>query len=324
MATRVLLARAAPPGGEWQIANLGLGADAEWVRSELFYTAIAETQTDSPEARLVKRRAADAHKAGYLCAQFLQYVSGSHRFVNGAEFYSINGACVTVETGDVLHAQHGEFEYLSARDRQWLILIDSRFEVNWELWCEQQGYRDNYSDDTQIVEQHLTWLRDVQKTAAAGGVLQLQRVCLYGSQGMGWEDRQWDFLRAAKFLAVTSKMREFVSSEPRVFPQKHGICWFLKALQAFLGLDKARMWWIKDIVDDTKVWVQLEWADRETNGILKNNFHQQLKQQGAALQVSMKKIYCDFSSEAHMCALTALKVLKARNLPKDCISRICC
>ena len=239
----------------------------------------------------------------------------------------MNGARVTVETGDVLHAQHGESESESTIDDPLLgDVTDRRFEVNWELWCEQQGYRDNYSDDTQIVEQHLTWLRDVQKTAAAGGVLQLQRVCLYGARfrfdlRFRWEDRHWDFLQAAKFLAVTSKMREFVSREPRVYPQKHGITWFLKALQAFLGLDKARMWWIKDIVDAPKVWVQLEWADRETNGILKNNFHQQLKQQGAALQVFMEKIYCDFSSEAHMCALTALKVLKARHLPMDCISR---
>ena len=311
---RVLLTRADPPGGEWQIVNLSLlsllGADEEWIRSELLYTAIAETLADSPKARLVKRRAADAHKAGYLCAQFLQYVSGSYRFVNGAEL-----PCVTVKTGDVLHVQHGQ----STIDDPLLgHVTDSRFNVNWELWCEQQGYREAYSADTQIVGQRLTWLRDVQKTAAAGGVPQLQRIC---SQGRAWEDRQRQFMEAAKFLAVTSKMREFVSSEPHAFPQKRGISWFPKALQAFLKLDKNTMWWIKDIVDDIRVWVHLEWADRETNGVLKNNFHQQMKQTGAAFQVSMVEMYCDFSSDAHMCALTALKVLKVRNLPRNCISR---
>ena len=78
---------------------------------------------------------------------------------------------------------------------------------------------------------------------------------------------------------------------------------------------------IRHIVDDTSVWVHLPWTDRETNGILQNECHQRLKKTGADLVKHMKNIYFEFGWQAQIRALTALKVLNARHMPRDCITR---
>lgn len=319
MATHVLIARPGPDAGDWRSRNLrsdidsDIDSDEAWTQSDLLYEAVAETQADGPKARLAKRRAVDARNAGHLFQKFLPHVRGWHRFMGRVVF-----PMFVVEPGDVLYIQHGGTGITKAMLRE----TSSQkfgFHVDWDLWCKKQGYREaSGSTDTQILERHLAWLRDVQKAAAAGDVWQLHRVY---DQDRPWGDHQRKFMEAAKFLAVTSKMREFVSSVPQDCPHMHSITSFGKQFQTFLQLGKGTMNWIEEIVHDIRVWVHLEWTDRETNGILLNVRHQRAKREGTTLRAEMKETYCDFGSDDHMWALTALKALKLLSLPGDCISR---
>ena len=175
--------------------------EIDWIYSQLFYAAIEATPVDSDVAKLVKRRVAEARKAGHSCAPFLQYVTGLHK-LSAAEVSRFFGGGFSFPPGQrVLHVQHDDGHPMQTALPPYD--PDCRLEIDWKRWCAACRYQ-SLDSDTLVLAQCLEWVRAVRQAALAGNLLQLRRIWL---QRSSLETGQQEFIDAALFLAVTSKMQ---------------------------------------------------------------------------------------------------------------------